>query len=293
MSSASMMDLGPELGTAAEMTLGRRRLNASLKAGGGLGLLLLLTGVFGPVASPYSPSQVNPGAALSGPTSAHILGTDELGRDLFVQVAAGYRAAFEIGLGTVALALLLGVPLGLLAASAGSVADNLIMRVLDVLLSFPALILAIIVVTIVGPGELTLILAVGIAYTPVIARVMRGSALATRRETFIDAARARGATAIRIALRHTLPNSAGPLIVQASIFVGVALLLAAGLSFVGLGVQPPTPDLGLMLASGRDYMTTSPWVVTVPAVAIFLFALAFTLLGDGLQTWLDPRSRSR
>lgn len=293
MSSAAMMDLGPERAAAGEATPGGRPLNASLIAGGGLGLLLLLTALFGPVASPYSPTQVNPSAALSGPADAHILGTDQFGRDLFVQVAAGYQGAFEIGVGTVALGLLIGVPLGLLAASAGPVMDNLIMRILDVLLSFPALILAVIVVTIVGPGKLTLILAIGIAYAPIIARVMRGSALSTRRQLFIEAARSRGATPIRIALRHTLPNSVGPLIVQASIFVGVAVLLGAGLSFVGLGVQPPTPDLGLMLASGRDYMTTSPWVVTVPAVAIMLFALAFTLLGDGLHTWLDPQRRSR
>lgn len=267
----------------------RRRLNPSLVVGGGLGLLLLLVALIGPLVCSYDPNAVDASAALHGPSGSHLLGTDELGRDMFIRLADGYRAAFEIGAGTVAFGLLIGVPLGLLAASAGSITDNIIMRVLDVLLAFPALILAVLVVTIIGAGEGALILAIGIAYTPVIARVMRGSAMATRRETFIDAARSRGAGTLRIALRHTLPNSVGPLIVQASIFVGVAVLLGAGMSFVGLGVRPPTPDLGLMLASGRDYMTTSPWVVIVPAAAIMLFALAFTLLGDGLQTWFDPQ----
>ncbi len=271
----------------------RRRLNPSLIVGGGLALALLLFALIAPLVSSYGPNTLDASAALKSPSGTHLLGTDELGRDMLTRVAKGYQSAFEIGAGTVALGLLIGVPLGLLAASAGAIVDNIVMRVLDVLLSFPALILAVLVVTIVGAGKGSLILAIGIAYTPVIARVMRASAMATRRETFVDAARSRGAGPIRIALRHTLPNSVGPLIVQASIFVGVAVLLGAGMSFVGLGVRPPTADLGLMLASGRDFMSTSPWVVIVPAVAILLFALAFTLLGDGLQRWLDPQGRSR
>jgi len=301
MSSLASIELPPDVGPAADGPAAdgppdrgpRRRLNASLITGAGLALFLLLVALFGPLASPYDPSGINADAALHGPSGGYILGTDELGRDLFVRVAKGYQTAFEIGAGTVALGLLVGVPLGLLAASAGPIVDNVIMRILDVLLSFPALILAVIVVTILGSGEESLILAIGIAYMPIIARVMRGSALSTRREMYIDAVRSRGASPLRIALRHTLPNSAGPLIVQASIFVAVAVLLGAGMSFVGLGVRPPTPELGLMLASGRDYMTTSPWVVAAPVGAIMLFALAFTLIGDGLQSWLDPQSRTR
>lgn len=291
MTSTAALDTGA--GREASTARRRRALNPSLLCGASLVLLLLAFALITPLVSPYSPTEINANAALSGPSLTHLLGTDQFGRDELIRVAKGYQAAFEVGAGTVLIGLILGVPLGLLAASGGSITDNTIMRVLDVLLAFPALILAVIVVTILGPGMGSLILAIGIAYSPIIARLMRGSALATKSEMFIDAARSRGARPLRIALRHTLPNSIGPLIVQASIFVGVAVLLGAGMSFIGLGIQPPTPALGLMLADGRDYMSTSWWVIVVPAVAIMLFALAFMLVGDGLQDWLDPQRRSR
>jgi peptide/nickel transport system permease protein len=166
------------------------------------------------------------------------------------------------------------------------------MRVLDVLMAFPALLLAIVVVAIFTPGTLVLLLAIGIVYTPIVARVMRAAALETSKESFVDAARTRGASYWRLVARHIAPNSMGPVIVQASILLGVSVLLEAALSFIGLGVQPPTPSLGLMLSTGRDFMNTSPWVVADPAVAILIMVVGCTLVGDGLRDWLDPRKRA-
>jgi peptide/nickel transport system permease protein len=163
------------------------------------------------------------------------------------------------------------------------------MRVLDVIMSFPALLLAIVIVAIFGPGVVVLLFAIGIVYVPIIARVMRAAALQTAQQAYVESARARGAGRMRVLFRHIAPNSLGPLIVQASILAGLGIILEAGLSFVGLGVQPPTPSLGLLLSSGRDYMSTSPWMVADPAAAIFIVVLGFTLIGDGLQAWLDPK----
>ena len=167
------------------------------------------------------------------------------------------------------------------------------MRPLEILMAFPAILLAITVVAIFGTGVGVLILAIGVVYIPIIARVMRASTLATRRELFIDAARARGASRSRIVLRHVLPNSVGPVVVQASVLLGIAILLEAALSFIGLGVRPPTPSLGLMLSDGRDFMANSAWIVAAPGVAIMILVLAFNLIGDGLHDWLDPRGRAR
>ena len=245
-----------------------------------------------PVLSPDGANQINPSATLAGPSSSHLLGTDDLGRDLLTRLAAGYRISLEVALGSVALACLAGVPLGLWAAVGSPLADNMIMRTLDVLMAFPALLLAIVVVAVLGAGTGVLVLAIAIVYAPVVARVMRASALATSKEAYVEAVRARGASSARILWRHILPNSLGPVIVQASILMAIAILIEAALSFIGLGVQPPTASLGLMLSDGRDFMASSPWVVADPGVAILIVVLGFTLVGDGLQEWLDPKKRA-
>jgi peptide/nickel transport system permease protein len=193
----------------------------------------------------------------------------------------------------VLVGLALGVPLGLLAGYAGSVADNVVMRPLDVLMAFPAVLLAITVMAIFGSGLGVLILAIGVVYVPILARVMRASTLETSQELYVEAARARGASRRRIVLRHVLPNSIGPVIVQASILFGIAVLLEAALSFVGIGIKPPTPSLGVMLSEGRDFMATDAWIVAVPGAAIAVLVLTFNLIGDGLHAWLDPRGRAR
>jgi len=271
----------------------RSRMNPTLAVGLGLLGLVLLIALVVPLLSPYESDEIRASDALTGPSGQHWLGADNLGRDILVRVADGYRISLSVAVGSVVLALLVGVPLGLIAGYAGGWLDNLIMRPLDVLMAFPAILLAITVMAIFGTGVAVLLPAIGIVYVPIIARVMRASTLATRRELFVEAARARGASRWRIVVRHVLPNSVGPVTVQASLLMGIAILLEAALSFIGLGVRPPTPSLGLMLSDGRDFMANSAWVVAAPGLAIMVLVLAFNLIGDGLHDWLDPRGRAR
>lgn len=289
------------MATAAELppgdlTLPRRlarHVNPTLAVGLGIVVVVLALALAGPVLSPYASDQITASDSLASPSAGHWLGADNLGRDIFVRVAEGYRISLSVAVGSVLLALAFGVPLGLVAGYAGGVVDNLIMRPLEILMAFPAILLAITVMAIFGTGIGVLVVAIGVVYIPIIARVMRASTLATRRELFIDAARARGASRLRIVLRHVLPNSVGPVVVQASVLLGIAILLEAALSFIGLGVRPPTPSLGLMLSDGRDFMANSTWIVAAPGVAIMVLVLAFNLIGDGLHDWLDPRGRAR
>ena len=271
------------------LSLGRR---AEVIVGFALILIVVVYAIVVPLISPGAATAINPSNTLASPGSGGLLGTDQLGRSLAARVAVGYSISLTISVGAVLLATIVGGFLGLIAATSTRVVDGLIMRVLDVVMAFPALLLAIVVVAVLGPGTLVLLLAIGIVYIPIMARVMRAAAIQTAKLDYIESAAARGARRSRIIFRHIAPNSVGPLIVQASILVGLGIMLEAALSFVGLGVQPPTPSLGLMLSTGRDYLSTSPWIVADPAVAIFIVVLGFTLLGDGLQVWLDPQKRT-
>lgn len=253
-----------------------------------VGLIALLVPLFWP----YGPTQIVPDDALTSPNTHHLFGADDLGRDVFVRVADGFRISFAVAVGSILLALLAGVPLGLISGYAGGIIDGLIMRPLDVLMGFPTLLLAIVVTAILGTGTAVVALAIGIVYTPVLARVMRASTLVVRRELYVAAARARGASHAHTIVRHVLPNAIGPVIVQASILMGIAILIEAALSFVGLGTQPPTPSLGLMLSDGRDFLSQAPWMMIAPGAGIMLLVLGFNMLGDGLQTWLDPEGRA-
>ena len=266
--------------------------NRNLQVGAILLLAVVAVAILVPVLSPDGANQINPSATLAGPSSSHLLGTDDLGRDLLTRLAAGYRISLEVALGSVALACLAGVPLGLWAAVGSPLADNMIMRTLDVLMAFPALLLAIVVVAVLGAGTGVLVLAIAIVYAPVVARVMRASALATSKEAYVEAVRARGASSARILWRQSCPTAWGQAMFRTSILMAIAILLEAALSFIGLGVQPPTASLGLMLSDGRDFMASSPWVVADPGVAILIVVLGFTLVGDGLQEWLDPKKRA-
>jgi peptide/nickel transport system permease protein len=281
----------PELTAAAPARRWRGGLarRGELAAGVALILIAVLVAVIVPLARPGADTNINSALALAPPGTGGLLGTDQLGRDMLARVAVGYRISLSISLGAVLFAVIVGGALGLIAATSPRAVDGLIMRVLDVIMSFPALLLAIVIVAIFGPGVVVLLFAIGIVYVPIIARVMRAAALQTAQQAYVESARARGAGRMRVLFRHIAPNSLGPLIVQASILAGLGIILEAGLSFVGLGVQPPTPSLGLLLSSGRDYMSTSPWMVADPAAAIFIVVLGFTLIGDGLQAWLDPK----
>ncbi|MCL6554614.1 MAG: ABC transporter permease [Firmicutes bacterium] len=231
---------------------------------------------------------------LAAPSRAHPLGTDELGRDLLGRIVSGARVSLVLGLISVSLAAVAGVPLGLAAGYYQRTVDRVIMRAIDVLLAFPSILLAIFVVTVLGPGLQNAMIAIGIAQVPVYVRLVRGQTLALRRRDFVEASRAVGATDARILARHVLPNTIGPLIVQTSLLFGTAILAAAYLGFLGLGVQPPVAEWGTMLSKARLYLRTAPHVVVLPGGAIFLTVLAFNLVGDGLRDALDPRvSQSR
>jgi peptide/nickel transport system permease protein len=264
----------------------------SLLIGLVLFLFVVVIAVVVPLLSPAGPTTINPDASLSGPTASHLIGADELGRDMLARVAEGYRISLTVAIGAVALGLVVGVPLGLLAATSTRYVDGVVMRIMDIFMAFPVMLLAIVVVALAGTGTWVLLLAIGVGYVPVLARVMRAQALETSKQMFIEAARARGASSWRLVVRHIALNSMGPVIVQATILIAVSIILEAGLSFVGLGVQPPTPSLGLMLSTGRGFMANSSWEVVDPGAAILIAVLAFTLIGDGLQDWLDPKRRA-
>ena len=220
-----------------------------------------------------------------------MFGTDGFGRDVFARVAYGFRISMIVALGSVFLAVLVGLPLGLLAGYLGGLTDNLIMRPLDLLLAFPPIMLAITLVAIFGTSTTVTIAALALIYVPIMARILRSSVVTVRGEEYVEAARSIGATSSRVMLRHVLPNSLGPLIVQASISMGIAILIEAALSFIGLGTQPPDPSLGGMLAESKDFMREAPWSVTFPGLAIMLAVLGFNLLGDGLRDLIESERR--
>jgi peptide/nickel transport system permease protein len=270
-----------------------RHFNRGLVTGLSLIAVAALVALIVPQVWPYGPTQIVPEDSLTSPNWHHLFGSDDLGRDIFVRMADGFRISLAVAIGSILLATGLGVPLGLLAGYAGGVVDSVIMRPLDVFMAFPAILLAIVVTAVLGPSTGTVTLAIGLVYTPVLARVMRASTLVVRRELYIHAARARGASHLHILFRHVLPNAIGPVIVQASILMGIAILVEAALSFVGLGVRPPTPSLGLMLSDGRDFLGEAPWIMIAPGAGIMLLVFSFNLVGDGLRSWLDPKGRAR
>ncbi|MEA2593868.1 MAG: peptide/nickel transport system permease protein [Thermomicrobiales bacterium] len=279
---ASLAAQADRVGARPSWWLTLRRSNRTL-----LGLAVVLTvaalTILAPVIDRYDPTFGDFDNILAGPSTAHVFGTDNFGRDVFARVIYGYRVSLTVGVVSVLAAVALGLPLGLLAGYFGSLVDNLIMRPLDLLMSFPAILLAITLVAIFGAKTRVTILALALIYFPIMARVLRGAVITVRGEEYVEAARAIGAKPLRVMLRHVLPNSLGPLVVQASISMGIAILIEAALSFIGLGTQPPDPSLGGMLAEGRDFMREAPWAVTFPGLAIMLAVLGFNLLGDGLR----------
>lgn len=254
-------------------------------------LLVVVAALLAPVIGRYDPNFGDFSLVLAAPSLAHPFGTDSFGRDVLSRVLVAYRVSMLVAVGSVAVAIVIGLPLGLLAGYFGSFVDNLIMRPLDLLMAFPPILLAVTLIAVFGTGTGLEILALALIYVPIVARVLRGSVIAVRGEEFVEAARAIGAGPARVMLRHVLANSLGPLVVQASVSMGIAILIEASLSFIGLGTQPPDPSLGSMLAEGRDFMREAPWVVTFPGLAIMVAVLGFNLLGDGLRDMLDRGSR--
>jgi peptide/nickel transport system permease protein len=254
---------------------------------------LALLSILAPFVAPYSPTDQHYDAMLSGPTPAHLLGTDDLGRDILSRLLFGAPISLYASVMSVGIGLALGLPFGLCAGYFGGTVDLVISRVIDTLLSFPGIVLAVGVTGALGIGLVNSMIAVGIVFSPEIARLIRSQTLVLRGELFVDAARGFGAGTARILIRHILPNAMGPVIVQVTLLLAVALLVQASLSFLGLGAQPPSPSWGAMLADAYAHMEVAPAQMYPPGVAILLTALAFNALGESLRTALDPKLDAR
>lgn len=267
------------------------RKRKSALAGAAIVLLMAFIAVFGPVIAPYDPAKPDYSATFALPSSAHWLGTDGYGRDILSRILYGARISLSIGLVGVIAGGVLGIPIGLTTGYYGGRYDDIVMRVMDVLLAFPGILLAIGIIALLGPGIPNVVIAIAVFGVPIFARIVRSATLAVKGREFIEAARAAGASDLRILLLHILPNAIGPIVVQATLRTAEAILIASSLSFLGLGAQPPTPEWGAMLAEARAYIDTAPHVALFPGLAIFLAVLGFNLLGDGLTDALDPRLR--
>ncbi len=255
-------------------------------------VLVVLSAVFAPIVAPHDPFQTDSSIRLQGPSFPdHLLGTDQLGRDILSRLIYGGRVSLPIAFLPVVFSAIIGTMLGLAAGYVGGKLDNLIMRILDILLAFPAILLAIVLVSALGPGMFNVMFAIGVVAIPVFARLSRASTLSVRNIGYVEAAQASGAGTSRIILRHILPNITAPVLVYATLQTGAMILFAAGLSFLGLGVQPPIADWGVMLASGRDVLPIAPHVATIPGVIIFVVTLSLNIFGDGLRDALDPHMR--
>lgn len=257
----------------------------------GLGLVIVevILAVFAPLVAPYNPVKMDLRAARQPPSSGYLLGADELGRDVLSRIIYGCRISLTLGLVSVSIGLSFGMLLGGPSGYFAGRLDIVVMRFIDVLMSFPTILLAILVVTVVGPGLYNAMLAVGVAQVPLYARLIRGLILKLKEKEFVDAARALGVSNSRIIIHHILPNCLSPLLVQATLNIASAILSAAALGFLGLGAQPPTPEWGAMLSKGRLYMRVAPHITIFPGLAIMLTVLAFNLMGDGLRDAMDPR----
>jgi peptide/nickel transport system permease protein len=273
-------------------TLARLGRSPSFWLGGGLVLLLLLVAAFGPALTSADPFAMNVRARLQAPSAEHWLGTDEFGRDVFTRVVHGSRLTLRIGLVSVGIALVVGGLMGVLAGFFGGWFDVLMMGLVDVLLAFPAILLALAIIAVLGPGLTNTMIAVGVAATPGFARVVRAATLEVKERQYVEAARALGGSAWHLMVRHVGLNIMSPLLVLVTLQFPVALLSAAALGFVGLGAQPPEPEWGAMLVSARDYLRRAPWLVNAPGIAIVLTVLGFNLLGNALRDALDPTQRN-
>jgi len=255
-------------------------------------LFVLLVALLAGQLSPYDPVAQDSGAILAGPSGAHLLGADELGRDVLSRLIWGARPSLEAGAISVSLALLLGIPMGLLAGYFGKWVDQVLMRLADALWSFPGLVLALAVESILGTGLVNAMVAIGVVYAPVFARLVQAQTLSAKEEEYVTAARSVGAGSVRIMVKHIWPNLVAPVAVQASMMLGQAIIFEAALSFLGLGVPPPDPAWGSMLRTAYQYMQLDPWYSLFPGTAIFMTVLGFNLLGDGIRQALDPRMRN-
>ena len=277
--------------SATSIVLRKLRKNKMALAGLAGILALVLVAILAPVLAPHDIQEQNLSERLRPPSLEYPFGTDLLGRCLLSRVIYGTRIALLAGVAIVSIQVCLGVMVGLIAAFYGRVIDVILMRFVDIILSFPPIVLALGIAAAFRPGLFTGLVALGLVGWTTYARLMRSGVLALREECYVEAARAIGASNSRIMLRHILPNAIGPILITATMGMGTALLAAAGLAFLGIGSQPPSPDWGLMLATGRPYLRKAPWLATIPGLAIMFTVLAFNFLGDGVRDALDPRQQ--
>ncbi|WP_042122128.1 ABC transporter permease [Paenibacillus senegalensis] len=263
--------------------------NKAALVGGYFLVTVIIIAVIGPLFTTFDPTKVDYSIKLLKPNAEHWFGTDHNGRDIFTRVIHGMHLTLFVGIFSVVVGAVIGVILGIFSGYFGGKLDSIIMRFVDVLLAFPGILLALAVVSVLGKSLTNVVIAVGIFSVPTFARVVRGATLAVRKLEYIDAMRALGANDMRIIFRHVLPNITSPIIVQATLRVAIAILTASGLSFLGLGAQPPTPEWGAMLNDGRDFMAEHPHVAFFPGMAIVLVVVAINMFGDGLRDVLDPK----
>jgi len=254
-------------------------------------LIISLVAIFAPVVAPYEPSAQNLSNRLCSPSSEHLLGTDEFGRDALSRIIFGSRVSLIVGVLSVALAMVIGVPVGILCAYFGKRFDLVVMRVVDILMSFPTLVFGLMLVAALSPNLMNVVIAIAISLVPRFIRVARGPALSIMRKEYVESSKAIGASIGRIVFLHILPNIAGPIAIMATLWVATSIRIEAGLSFLGLGVQPPTPSWGNMLKAGMNRILMAPWMAIYPGIAIVISVLAFNLIGDGIRDFLDPKKQ--
>lgn len=254
-------------------------------------ILILIVALFAPAIATHSPTEVDLVSKLDAPSAEHFFGTDEVGRDIFSRIVYGTRISLRIGLLVVLIAFPIGTILGAIAGYVGGRVDQVIMRITDVFLSFPGIILAMSIAAALGPSIENVMLALAATWWPWYTRIVRSSVLSIKHSEFIEASRALGANPFRILFKEVIPNSIAPATIQASLDLGFVILSAAGLSFIGLGAQPPSPEWGAMLSNSREILREAWWAATFPGIAILLTVLGFNLLGDGLNDVLDPKQR--
>ncbi|HEY4552706.1 MAG TPA: nickel transporter permease [Bacillaceae bacterium] len=269
----------------------RLKQNKAALVGGFLILFFVVTAIIGPFLTTQDPTKVMILNKLQPPSSEHWLGTDNFGRDIFTRIIHGMGITLYVGFFSVAIGGVIGVFFGIISGYYGGKLDTVIMRLMDVLLAFPGILLALAIVSVLGGSIRNVIIAVAVFSIPAFARIVRGSTLTVRKLEYIDAVKALGASDARIIFKHILPNVMSPIIVQATLRIATAVLTASGLSFLGLGAKPPTPEWGAMLSDGRTYMAEAPHMVLVPGIAIVLVVLAFNIFGDGLRDALDPKMK--
>ncbi|MBW7997967.1 MAG: ABC transporter permease [Candidatus Glassbacteria bacterium] len=266
--------------------------NRTALAGCIMALLLVLVAVFAFGIAPFDPLEQNVYHRLTAPEGAHVLGTDQYGRDVLSRILYGVRTSLTVGFLSVLLGMAAGTAIGVVAGYYGKITEAVLMRTVDVLLAFPTLITGIMVAAILGSGLIKLIIAIGIVFTPRFARLAHGPALAAREMEYVNAARVIGAGGLRIIVRHIVPNIMGEIIVAATLWMGTAIMVEASLSFLGLGVSPPTPTLGNMIKNGVDQLTNAPWLALFPGLAVLVTVLSFNMIGDGLRDIADPKLRT-